>query len=153
MDPYWNWDTIQLTDACIHHAPDDDPKIGVETCSVSNNKNKNKCWRVIVYSVVLSEILLCRLPSLYISCILLCCCGHQTWPLNTMWQQHYKTQHLHATAPLQRHKVQRLSKSAWHPLASKWSIPRVGIERDDFRVKTNVTNYINLKWSHYLVCH
>jgi hypothetical protein len=29
--------TIQLTNACIYHAPDDDPKIGVETCSVSNN--------------------------------------------------------------------------------------------------------------------
>jgi hypothetical protein len=27
MDPYWNWDIIQLTDACIHHAPDDDPNM------------------------------------------------------------------------------------------------------------------------------
>jgi hypothetical protein len=29
-------DTIQLTKACIHHAADDDPKTGVETCSMSN---------------------------------------------------------------------------------------------------------------------
>jgi hypothetical protein len=28
MDPYWNLDTIQVTKACIHHAPDDDPKQG-----------------------------------------------------------------------------------------------------------------------------
>jgi hypothetical protein len=36
MDPYWNYDTFQLTNACILYAPDDDPTIGVETCSVSN---------------------------------------------------------------------------------------------------------------------
>jgi hypothetical protein len=34
MDPYLNEDTIQLTNA--FYAPDDDPKIGVETCSLSN---------------------------------------------------------------------------------------------------------------------
>jgi hypothetical protein len=27
---------IQLTNACTLYAPDDDPTIGVETCSVSN---------------------------------------------------------------------------------------------------------------------
>jgi hypothetical protein len=36
MDPYWNYDTIQLTNACILYAPDDDPTAGVETYSVSN---------------------------------------------------------------------------------------------------------------------
>jgi hypothetical protein len=36
MDPYWNYNTIQLTKACVLYAPDDDPTIGVETCSASN---------------------------------------------------------------------------------------------------------------------
>jgi hypothetical protein len=36
MNLYSNYDTIQLTNACILYTPDDDPTIGVETCSVSN---------------------------------------------------------------------------------------------------------------------
>jgi hypothetical protein len=51
-----NYDTIQSTKSCVLYAHDDDPTIGVETCSVSN-KWKQKCYHISIYFVVPPKII------------------------------------------------------------------------------------------------